>query len=74
VRCWPERAFASLGTEVDVSKFTGEESVRYLAEATSLDDPDGACEVAAENYASTWEPPIGIEPMTCSLRVNRSAD
>lgn len=23
---------------------------------------------------STWEPPIGIEPMTYSLRVNRSAD
>ncbi len=43
-----DRAFAWLGTEVDIPKFTREKSVRYLAEATGLDDPAGAAQVADE--------------------------
>ncbi|MFC3963126.1 tetratricopeptide repeat protein, partial [Nocardia jiangsuensis] len=44
-----DRAFAQLGVAVDVgSGFTRTESVRYLEEATGLDDPRGAGAIAAE--------------------------
>ena len=43
-----DRAFADWGELVDVSVFTRQESVRYLAERTGLDDPPGANAVARE--------------------------
>ena len=33
-----------------------------------------AINVAQRDYGPDLEPPVGIEPTTCSLRVNRSAD
>ncbi|MFD4444695.1 tetratricopeptide repeat protein, partial [Nocardia sp. NPDC058519] len=44
-----DRAFAPLGQVIDVGGgFTRDESVRYLEEATGLDDPHGAALVAAD--------------------------
>ncbi|HEV2377793.1 MAG TPA: tetratricopeptide repeat protein, partial [Streptosporangiaceae bacterium] len=42
------RVFAELGAMVDVAAFSRAESLDYLEERTSLDDPDGAAAVAAE--------------------------
>lgn len=43
-----DRAFADWGALVDVSVFTRPESVRYLAERTSLDDLPGADAVSSQ--------------------------
>lgn len=42
------RSFTELGTPIDVSEYTPEESISYLTQRTGLDDQAGASRIAEE--------------------------